>query len=246
MKSLILFMAMSLISLNAFSAAREFRVNGYSANDGYAIAWGVPGKLIDFEEVEKDEEKVSDLWNQVSSMRNYLVDLQTNKILATMREEPDELVAISLGGMVTNYYSIALQSLGDYHKKNCECEIVGALETFKWGSSLSSVFVISKKDLQPVVVKRINDLEDRILAAAKATLTPAQVKQFEKGVIDINIKKAGDDAQARNYYRISWESSVPKSTTDALVTVTARLKLNLTENNDVTFTIDRVKYSVEN
>ncbi|WP_413578310.1 hypothetical protein ACLVWU_07185 [Bdellovibrio sp. HCB290] len=246
MKNLILFVAMTLVSLNAFSAAREFRINGYSANDGYAIAWGIPGKLIDFEEVEKDEEKVSELWTEMSSMRNYLVDLQTNQILATITEEPDEFVAIRLGGMGTNHFSMNTLSLGNYYTKNDECEIVGVFESFKWSTSLSSVFVISKKTLQPVVVKRINDLDDRMLAAAKAALTPAQVAQFDKGAVFTSIKEAGYDEQAQEMYQITWESSVPKSMDDPMVTVTARLKLKLTEANDVTFVIDQVKYAQEN
>ncbi|WP_413587046.1 hypothetical protein [Bdellovibrio sp. HCB274] len=245
MKNLILFVAMSLISLNAFSAAREFRINGYSANDGYAIAWGIPGQLIDFEAVDQDEEKSAALWQEMPSMRNYLVDLQTNQILATINEEPDELIAVTLGGMSTNHFSVYTQTLGNYYKAGDD-ELVAVIEAHKWGTSLSSVFVVSRDTLQPKATNRINDLEERMLNAAKTKLTAAQIAQFDKGAVYINIKNGGYDEQAQQYYLITWESSVPKSIDDPLVTVTARLKLQVTKEREVKFTIDQVKYSQDN
>ncbi|WP_413582555.1 hypothetical protein [Bdellovibrio sp. HCB288] len=245
MKNLFLFLAMTLGSLNAFSAAREFRINGYSADGGYAIGWGIPGKLIDFEEVEKDENEVSELWEQMSSMRNYLVDVQTNQILATIHTDPDEFVAISLGGMRTNHYSVKTQNLGTYYA-NDSFELVAVFESFRWNTSLSSVFVINKSTLQPVVVNRINNLEERMLSVAKAALTPAQVEQFDKGALYFSMKDEGYDLQSNQVFQIAWESAVPKSIDDPLVTVTARMKLKVTADADVKFEVDQVQYSQEN
>ncbi|MEK2687439.1 hypothetical protein [Bdellovibrio sp. GT3] len=245
MKNLFLFLAMTLGSLNAFSAAREFRINGYSADGGYAIGWGIPGKMIDFEEVEKDEDKVSELWGQMSLMRNYLVDVQTNQILATIHTDPDEFVAISLGGMSNNHYSMKTKNLGSFYAKD-SIEIVAVFESFKWNTNLSSVFVINKNTHQPVVVNRINNLEERMLAAAKATLTPAQVEQFDKGALYFSMEEMGYDVQLNRVYKIVWESAIPKSIDDPLVTVTARLKLDVTADRDVKFEVDQVQYTEEN
>jgi hypothetical protein len=201
--------------------------------------------MIDFEEVEKDETKVSELWEQMSSVRNYLVDLQTNQILATITDEPDEFVAMSLGGMVTNHFSIKTQNFGSYYTADDDCELVGVFESYKWSTSLTSVFVVSNSNLKPVVVNRINDLQERMLDAAKTALTPAQVEQFDKGAIYTTVKDSGYDDHAEQFFQITWESSVPKSMDDPLVTVTARMKLQLTKDHDVKFIIDQVKYSEE-
>lgn len=79
-------LALVLFSFAAHAAPELYKVETQLEND-YAVAWGIPGEQIDFEELAKDTIKAQEFLDQrEESTANYLVDLRSRKIVMTISQ----------------------------------------------------------------------------------------------------------------------------------------------------------------
>lgn len=101
-RSFILTAVTALIAHPSFATERAYRIerNEVSTN-GYAIAWGLKGKLVDFEKIEQaGQEAVSRFLfdeQNYNLMQNYVVDLETGAILVNLTDT-NPMISTHLGG----------------------------------------------------------------------------------------------------------------------------------------------------
>lgn len=69
----------------AYAAPSRYRIfdNTKSPRHHYALAWGLPGQALDWERLDRDEHYLDAL--NLDHAANYIVDLQTHRILTTVQ-----------------------------------------------------------------------------------------------------------------------------------------------------------------
>jgi hypothetical protein len=213
------------ISSNAFATEREFRINGLTALEGFAIAWGVPGEKIDFEKLDNEPEEVIREFIDNSKVVNYLIDLEHNKIISTLTADGD-YVDYSIGNYhVGNHFSLslakplAIAGLPDHY-----VPIPSIVTSMKWESSIREEILfldtVEKDQLHSIQAVGLNDqIQSQIRAKIKSK---NNIKIFDVAAIDLyDLKTIQNSSDLLNEMHFIY--SIPK--TDDSFEVKAIVKL---------------------
>ncbi|WP_142694599.1 hypothetical protein [Bdellovibrio sp. NC01] len=225
MRKYVLASLVFLSGLNAFAGAREFRINrGSISPDGYAIAWGIPGQQLDFEALEATEESTEKFINEnIDKVHNYVVDLETNKILLDLGNGDGEFVEFSLGGThIGNHYHIDVKPMY-IEGEGWNSDAVAIIENTKWANNLSHTLIVNRESGVKVTLDA--KINDQLIAAIRAKLSKAQQEKFDKGAVNMTIEETSLD-KVGNVNLVTLESYIPKSEEDGIV-VKAYVKLVL-------------------
>lgn len=151
MKTIILCLVLSLVSLSVFAKEREFRVNkNIPTANGYAIAWGIPGVLVDFEKIdEMTSEEFAASYN-VESFKNFLVDLERNTIVHTL-DLKDFPAALTLSADKYSYGSyLALKSINlNDNNSNYEVLVTSALQ--RWHTEELEFIILKNGKVEQIL-----------------------------------------------------------------------------------------------
>lgn len=225
MRKYVLASLVFLSGLSAFAGAREFRINrGSISPDGYAIAWGIPGQQLDFEALEATEASTDKFINEnIEKVRNYLVDLETNKILLNMENEDAEFVEFNLGGThIGNHYHIDVKSIY-VEGEGWNSDAIAIIENNKWSNALSHVVIVNRESGVKVTLDA--QIHQQIVDTIRAKLNKTQRDKFDKGAVTLNIEETSLD-KVGNVNLVTLESNIPKSDEDG-ITVRSYVKLLL-------------------
>lgn len=225
MKSLLIGLAFALTSQASFATARAFRIdNNKTTVNGYAIAWGIPGVNTDFEKLDAltDEEILKEL--DTSSVVNYIVDIEKNKIITTI--DYNDMVDFRIGTMgFGNHYSLWLSKLAvtgvDY-----ETDVIAMTESFKWNSSITKIILNNSRDISSKHTEIDGGLVmHELIEKVKKSILPANLHLFEDGsenITSVETKRL-DSGEEVNVFKFSYE--IPKGDDGLLeVETTVRLK----------------------
>jgi hypothetical protein len=239
MKSLIIGLALALTSQVSHATERAFRVDSdHPVVSGYAIAWGIPGVNIDFEKLDplsyEEIEKLLD----ISSVVNYVVDIEKNKILTTI--DNDEMVDFRIGDTdFGNHYSLWLSKLAvqgvDY-----ETDVISMTESYKWTSSITKIILNNPRDLNTQHIELDGGLIMKALYdKVKKSILPANMYLYENGAETISNVETKRLASGEEVNVFSFSYEIPKGDEGLLdVVVTTRLKY---ENGKMTPYVLNVK-----
>ena len=125
---------------------RLFRVNRRSISaDGYAIAWGVRDKKIDFEALDlKSEAEITDFENK-SKIVNYVVELENNTILAELKND-DELLDYRIAGTRHgNHFSVGTKAI-TINNLDYDSDAFVVIQNYKWGNEIKNLFIVKRAD----------------------------------------------------------------------------------------------------
>ncbi len=216
-----------LFSINTLMASeRFFRVDKTAAiTNGYAIAWGVPGKKLDFERL--DTLSIDELEKELnfSDIRNFVVDLQTNKILTTIQNE--DMVEFTLGDShYGNHYHLSLSKLSILDQ-GYEMESLAVVENNKWTSSLSNILLIntSNNKLETTQFDGF-ELQKQILEKLKLSILDKNIRLFEEGAVYFMENETEYVENVGYVNKIKFDFSIPKSDENSLeVKVAVKLKI---------------------
>ena len=153
MKSLLILFFIFKIS-TLFATEREFRVNKSSATKNvYAIAWGIPCKKLDFEVLDKKSDNEIEEFIATSHIVNYVVDLQTDSILYTVKSKG---LVFTIGNThFGNHFFLSLYPIY-FENLSSEQEAVALIENWKTFNNATNLFIIDRSK----GVKTILDLND--------------------------------------------------------------------------------------
>ncbi len=212
MNKLVLASLVVLSSMNAMAAARDFRINRDAiASGGYAVAWGIPGEKIDFESFEADEKQVNEfIDSKTDKVRNYLVDLESEKILLDITDSDDGMVDFRLGNYhVGNHYNISVQRLEIASLPGYNSEAIAVIENNKWANYLSHVVIVDRDQNQKVVLNA-TDLDVKIKAEITKKLSKKEKDMYEAGAVNISLQSTFlEKVGVVNV--VSLDSDIPKS-----------------------------------
>jgi hypothetical protein len=214
-------------SANAFE--REFRVDrSSSVSNGYAIAWGIPGTKLDFEELDKMPSE--DIYTFVDShnIANYVVDLQTNKIISSL--DNSQFAELNIGlTHIGNYFDIGLEKL-EVENAGVNIEAMAVVYNYKWANEFKKVLLIDSNEInltaKEVSVESLNiDLQKKIGKFIKKE----NVHLFNDGAVNLNEVKPFFINQDGNANKFSFDYAIPKSEEKTL-RVEAVVKLKLADD----------------
>jgi hypothetical protein len=136
------FLIVFISSSTLFAAEREFRINKNSATkNGYAIGWGIPGEKIDFEALDIKSDDEIQQFIATSNIVNYVVDLQTDSILYTIKSEG---LDFTIGNIhVGNYFGLSLAPIF-FDNLDFEQEAIALIENWKWDNSMTNLFIFDR------------------------------------------------------------------------------------------------------
>lgn len=226
MKNIILLLAYLMTFNFSQAAERAFRVERYYPTvDGYAIAWGIPGQKLDFEKLDKlsiDEvEKELDY----SSVRNFIIDLETNQIIDTIENE--DFVMFNIAGMhFGNHYSLSIDKLWIENKPSYSDTIL-ITENFKWSNHPSKILLIDRSDKNELNTVTIDAVETFQLLhqKLKASILPQNMDLFENAASNLNKVEIKFIENVGEVMEFSFDYAYPKSEENSLeVVVQVRLK----------------------
>jgi hypothetical protein len=210
--------------------ARSFRINENEvSSDGFAIGWGVPGKMIDFEALDKDEAAV-DKFVEKANVQNYLVDIVKNQILLELNAG-DDMVDYSLGHRhVGNHFHWNVASLAIENLPWGQAAIA-VIENWKWANGISQVVLTKRSSGETKVVSQLVGVQEEIERAIEAKLTESQLEKFRNGARNISLahQKFTGTFRGLDYFEtpfnlVTITSEVPKSQ-ELGVEVTALVQL---------------------
>lgn len=169
------------------SGARDFRIERYSVSkNGYAIGWGVKGEKLDFEALDRMSEEEIDNFIDTAKVVNYVVDLQTNKILAELADE-DGRVSFTIGNRrVGNRNSLSIQDFKVQGPTSYDEESFLVVQDSKWGNTVSNLIVV-KRENEVKVLHNIDNgkfdlaLQQQILKELKKK--KAELDFFNRAVV---------------------------------------------------------------
>jgi hypothetical protein len=165
---------------NAFE--RPFRVDrGFSTQKGFAIAWGIPGKNLDFEKLDSLSEGELEKNLDIDSVRNFIVDLQTNEIL-TIIENEDGYVTFTVGDLhYGNHYGLSLDQIS-VSNLSYGVEAIVVTAGYKWSSEVLKVLLVDTNEHKIKTVEldaapMMNTLREKL----KKSILPKNMDLFETG-----------------------------------------------------------------
>lgn len=216
-----------LLSATQISQAfeRPFRIDHTSETvKGYSIAWGIPGKKLDFEYLDTLSDYEIEKHLDISSVKNFLVDVQTNSIIKTLTTY-DENVSFFVGEI--NYGNHFRFSVHEIAIQNVEYQdVMAVIEQHKWSSSLTKFFILDRRSdgIKAIEVdaKATNEMLSKKL---RQSILPANLDLFDTGAenVSIDATKFLDSVGQVNVFTFTYEH--PKSEDNILeVVVTAKLK----------------------
>ena len=195
-------LAIGLFTLLAFQFAsatpREFRINSRSADEEFAIAWGVPGKKLDFEKLDQLQHQNNKREFPVSGAVNYLVHMETNSMITplTVRREDGPFIDARVNATAANLHlHLYLHSfLGHYSEKNRN--VIFVMSRSKWYSYIEEVYVLEdvERGVTPSgykVVAKANDTVEQIDGAIYERLNSAQKEIWSNP--DISVAPSYDE-----------------------------------------------------
>ncbi|MBC7712258.1 MAG: hypothetical protein H7177_02905 [Rhizobacter sp.] len=211
MKKLAVIIALVLSTTALMASEREFRINkGSVAENGYAIAWGVPGKKVDFEALDKSSEEEISKFLESSTIVNYLVDLETNKILSTLDSEEAEY---SIAGQrYGNHFHIGLEKL-EIDGIGYDLDAVAIIENWKWSNSITDLIIINKEnnDVNISLDMKDNKFNSLVMnAVSKGLKKPAEIDMLANGAVSINDLHNEYLENIGSVVKLSISSEIPK------------------------------------
>lgn len=238
MKSLLIGLVLVLAS-EAYAFERPFRIDRYYPTvSGYAVAWGVPGKNLDFERLDSLSEDEIEKELDFSSVRNYIVDIQNNQILTTI--ENDEMVVFNIAGIhFGNHYSISLDKLA-IQNIGYDVDAIGVTENYKWSNNLSKILLVNtskpmSESAEVDAAYTMNLLREKL----KLSILASNMELFENGSENIYKIETKFIENVGDVNVITLDYAFPKQDKNALeVIATVKMKY---ENGKVTPYILSVK-----
>lgn len=215
------------------SNRRSFRVMSGTANGTIAMAWGLRGEPLDFENYDKLSygEQLDFIEQNKFRLENYLVDLKRMRILKVIKGLPE-------GANEDNYTTMdmAFAEFGDTHLSYNHIDLqfhfdpktnVGfTVAEMKWQQSMEVIFALNEK--QELVGSCDWDCQKVIEQAAEQKLTAAQKREIAKYSL-VNyyyaLKQSGD----KSYWEVEIGAIIPK--TDEGVIFKAPMALKFEKGN---------------
>lgn len=236
MKKLIIGAALVLTSLSSFATERAFRIDSTaSVVNGLAIAWGIPGVNLDFEKLDalpyEEVEKQVDL----NAVRNFIVDIKTNKIISTMGD--DEMVDFSIAGVSWgNHYSLTLESLA-IDNLDPEYRAVVLVQNFKWSNYVSNIYIVNAYS-STTEVKEFDAgyTMDTLRSKLRLSILPKHLNVYDDGAENIySFKNEYTNAGKVNVIELDY--SFPKEDKPGLE-VKATVKMKIENGKVVPYILD--------
>ncbi|HWU42677.1 MAG TPA: hypothetical protein VN132_04530, partial [Bdellovibrio sp.] len=213
------FIALGIAS-GAHAVPRAFQVNSdVKSEEGYAIAWGIPGEKIDFDKIASNEKRTDEFINKhIDHIHNFVVDLKTKKILLDLGEDAN----FSLGTVrIGNSSSLSLKKVSIDGLLPHQ-EALAVFEGYRWTNSVRHILIIDRKKGAVVKVDAV-DVNEKIAREIEKNLPKDHQASFDRGAHFLTLEKAGD------VVNVEINSHAPKK--EESVRVNAKVKLTL--NNDV-------------
>lgn len=213
MKTVLMSLAFALSLSTAQAFERPFRIDqNTDIVKTYAIGWGVPGTNLDFEALDLLSEDELFKVLDTDLVRNYVVDIPSNKILKVIDEEENEMssVRFSVGSVYYgNHYNVALSRLA-IEGSGYE-DALAVVQEYKWTNNLSYILLVNRennqvKSLEINPSEVMNDLRNKIskmLSKKELELLEERVETFYTEV------KETKNGEKYNKMRLTYE--LPKS-----------------------------------
>lgn len=213
---------------SATASPRLFRIDhNKTVASGYAIAWGIPGKFIDFEKLDQSPDADIVKFIETAEASNYLVDIETNSVLKAMNSDNVDYI---LGGYhVGNHYTLDIDNVAV--EGLCRsCDAVAIVESEKWGNAIKSLEII-ERNKGTRIVKSMDDYAfDKLLKTAiRKKITEKEALQlFDNGAPSFAIETGVYD-NGTEINRVRVDFSIPKSD-DAGLNIEALVKVSMVES----------------
>lgn len=213
----ILTLSFLLLTISISAKERAFRVERYYPTvSGYAIAWGIPGLELDFEKLDKmsiDEiEKAVDL----SAVKNFVVDLETNQIIDTIENE--DMVVFNIGNIhFGNHYALSLDKIV-IENKPVMADTIMVTEHYKWSNHVAKILMIESSETNELKTTAIDATETFNLLQKKLreSILDKNIDLFDTGAINLNLVKTKFIPNVGDVMELSFDYSHPKSDENAL------------------------------
>ena len=227
MKKLLIGLSLILATQMTSAAERPFRIDrDASTVNGYAIAWGIPGKSFDFEKLDtmtdEEIEKIIDL----DSVKNYVVDIQTNQIITILSGEYD-MAVFHIGNIYYgNHFGLGLNNLAVENLENNQ-NVTTVTEFYKWSSAVSKILVIDSTD--PILKTQeldASDTMDVLKNKLRLSILKKNMDLFDTAAENIYDIKTKFVENVGNVNVFTFDYAHPKQDTNALeVIVTVKMKM---------------------
>lgn len=212
MRNLVIGLVLLFTTQTSFAFERAFRVDRlFPVVNGYATAWGVPEQNLDFEWLDTltyDEVKEQ---LDISSVRNFVVDLETNKILTTV-ESNDDFAVFNIGDVhFGNHYSLSLNKLA-IQNTSFDTDFLVLTENYKWSNFVSKILLVNRetRDLKTVELDSQWTM-DLLKKKLKESILPKNMPLFEEGSENITFNETKYLENVGEVNVITLDYSYPKS-----------------------------------
>lgn len=202
---------------------RDFRIDqDASIYRGYAIAWGIPGRPLDFEKLDNMSDEEILKFIDKEEVRNFIVRIKDNKILATL---DSDMVDYHLGNYhVGNHFTLELSSLVIAGVTSSMDQLV-VISNYKWSSELSKIMILDRYNPGKVAQYSTDEMNDEILMQMRTLIKRENMSLFDNGEINIgDIESVVVNNKEVN--KISYNFAIPKSEGKTL-DIVATIKLSL-------------------
>jgi hypothetical protein len=214
MTTFIIVMICSLMSFVSYASEREFRIDRYAVDSGYAIGWGIPGRKINFEKIEKNQNDVHEFVNQyLGDVRNFLVDLETHSILAELGDAKDsdnapDYVSFNLGDFhYGNHFSYRVKRLEISY--GTIYDPVAVIRNNKWSNEIEKVLLIDRTK-GVTIAAEVKGLQNQIIQGIREKLSGPLKKMLDERVIVMEIESVRDERYLR-LNKITLHAEIPRS-----------------------------------
>lgn len=234
MKSIITLVIL-LLSTSIFAGERAFRVERYyDTANGLAVAWGIPGQNLDFEKLDKMSMEEIEATIDLSKVKNFIVDLETNQIIDTIENE--DFVSFNIGGMhFGNHYSVSLDKMrvenfpGSY-------DMTAVIENYKWSNSVTKIIAVESLDQNQIKTTIIDASEtfETLHNKLKESILEKNLDLFENGAFNINNMETKFIENVGEVTELSLDYCFPKSDKNALEVI-AQVKFKYVQGKIIPF-----------
>nr|BDT29704.1 hypothetical protein BHI3_31700 [Bacteriovorax sp. HI3] len=230
MRNLVIGLVLLFTAQTSFASERAFRIDRFfPVVNGYAVAWGVPGQNLDFEWLDTLTYDQIDQHLDISSVRNFVVDIESNKILTVVGandEERDEFVVFNVGDThFGNHYNLSLDKLA-IQNLGYDTDAIVLTENFKWSNYVSKILLINRetKDLKTVELKGDETMEV-LRKKLRESILPKNIKLFDDASENVTFNETKFLENVGDVNVITFDYSYPKSMENALeVVATVKMK----------------------
>ncbi|MGZ3787168.1 MAG: hypothetical protein ACXVLQ_01525 [Bacteriovorax sp.] len=243
MKSFFLLSSLILTMTSAMASEREFRIDhSKNVSNGYAIAWGIPNQLTDFEKLDQSSEEEIRKFIDTANVANFLVDIETNSILAKVDSEE---VDYTIGNYhIGNHFSLDVDSLS-VDGTCSSCESVAVIESQKWSSGIKSLEIVDRTT-GVKIIKSLNDFKvDNLIKEeiGKKIKGKKALALFREGAPTLTNIERKFITKIGEVNKISYNFSIPKSD-EAGLDVDALVKLSVV-NEELKVEVLSIKQKVQ-